>query len=221
LLLGKGKVFYLQLSCKQTGKPLLFPDWLLCAWRDSNPHAFRHQILSLARLPITPHAQIFFFQAESLSATPAQRDCSRCCLNQTTGSRTITPHAQIFFFQAESLSATPAQRDCSRCCLNQTTGSRTITPHAQIFFLQAESLSATPAQRDCSRCCLNQTTGSRTITPHAQIFFLQAEYLSATPAQRDCSRCCLNQTTAHGQLLRSFITGKKQRLVHKCLFLIS
>jgi len=30
---------------------------LLCAWRDSNPHAVRHQILSLARLPITPHAQ--------------------------------------------------------------------------------------------------------------------------------------------------------------------
>ena len=29
---------------------------VLCAWRDSNPHAFRHQILSLARLPITPHA---------------------------------------------------------------------------------------------------------------------------------------------------------------------
>ena len=30
----------------------------LCARRDSNPHASRHQILSLARLPITPHAQI-------------------------------------------------------------------------------------------------------------------------------------------------------------------
>jgi hypothetical protein len=29
---------------------------LLCAWRDSNPHAVKHQILSLARLPITPHA---------------------------------------------------------------------------------------------------------------------------------------------------------------------
>jgi hypothetical protein len=30
----------------------------MCAWRDSNPHALRHQILSLARLPITPHAHI-------------------------------------------------------------------------------------------------------------------------------------------------------------------
>jgi hypothetical protein len=27
----------------------------LSGWRDSNPHASRHQILSLARLPITPH----------------------------------------------------------------------------------------------------------------------------------------------------------------------
>ena len=31
--------------------------WNLCARRDSNPHASRHQILSLARLPITPRAQ--------------------------------------------------------------------------------------------------------------------------------------------------------------------
>ena len=29
----------------------------LCGWRDSNPHASRHQILSLAWLPITPHPQ--------------------------------------------------------------------------------------------------------------------------------------------------------------------
>ena len=32
----------------------------LCARRDSNPHASRHQILSLARLPITPRAQCFW-----------------------------------------------------------------------------------------------------------------------------------------------------------------
>ena len=32
----------------------------LCARRDSNPHASRHQILSLARLPITPRAQYFW-----------------------------------------------------------------------------------------------------------------------------------------------------------------
>ncbi len=31
----------------------------LCAWRDSNPHEFPRQILSLVRLPITPHAQQF------------------------------------------------------------------------------------------------------------------------------------------------------------------
>ncbi len=29
----------------------------MCGWRDSNPHASRHQILSLARLPISPHPQ--------------------------------------------------------------------------------------------------------------------------------------------------------------------
>ena len=34
--------------------------WNLCARRDSNPHASRHQILSLARLPITPRAQCFW-----------------------------------------------------------------------------------------------------------------------------------------------------------------
>ena len=28
---------------------------VMSGWRDSNPHALRHQILSLARLPITPH----------------------------------------------------------------------------------------------------------------------------------------------------------------------
>ena len=28
---------------------------LKCGWRDSNPHASQHQILSLAWLPITPH----------------------------------------------------------------------------------------------------------------------------------------------------------------------
>ncbi len=33
----------------------------VCGWRDSNPHASRHQILSLARLPITPHPQGVFF----------------------------------------------------------------------------------------------------------------------------------------------------------------
>ena len=27
----------------------------LCGWRDSNPHASRRQILSLIRLPISPH----------------------------------------------------------------------------------------------------------------------------------------------------------------------
>ena len=32
-----------------------YQGFLLCGWRDSNPHALRHQILSLARLPITPH----------------------------------------------------------------------------------------------------------------------------------------------------------------------
>ena len=32
----------------------------LCARRDSNPHASRHQILSLARLPITPRAHCFW-----------------------------------------------------------------------------------------------------------------------------------------------------------------
>ena len=29
----------------------------LCAWQDPNLYAFRHQILSLARLPISPQAQ--------------------------------------------------------------------------------------------------------------------------------------------------------------------
>ena len=28
-----------------------------CGWRDSNPHAVKHQILSLACLPISPHPQ--------------------------------------------------------------------------------------------------------------------------------------------------------------------
>lgn len=29
----------------------------LCGWRDSNPHTLRRQILSLVRLPISPHPQ--------------------------------------------------------------------------------------------------------------------------------------------------------------------
>ena len=34
--------------------------FILCGRRDSNPHAFRHQILSLARLPITPRPHFQF-----------------------------------------------------------------------------------------------------------------------------------------------------------------
>ena len=30
----------------------------LSEWWDSNPHAFRHQILSLARLPVTTHSEV-------------------------------------------------------------------------------------------------------------------------------------------------------------------
>ena len=37
--------------------PGLIRRSLKCGWRDSNPHASRHQILSLARLPISPHPQ--------------------------------------------------------------------------------------------------------------------------------------------------------------------
>lgn len=40
-----------------TCQPLLI-NFLLCGWRDSNPHASRHQILSLACLPISPHPQV-------------------------------------------------------------------------------------------------------------------------------------------------------------------
>lgn len=40
---------------KKRGKPFSFP--LMCGWRDSNPHAVKHQILSLACLPISPHPQ--------------------------------------------------------------------------------------------------------------------------------------------------------------------
>jgi len=43
---------------------------LLCAWRDSNPHALRHQILSLARLPITPHAHFFLTLFLEFAAKP-------------------------------------------------------------------------------------------------------------------------------------------------------
>ena len=38
-------------------------ELFLCGWRDSNPHASRHQILSLARLPITPHPHVFYWTA--------------------------------------------------------------------------------------------------------------------------------------------------------------
>ena len=35
---------------------------ILCGRRDSNPHALRHQILSLARLPISPRPRYFFIK---------------------------------------------------------------------------------------------------------------------------------------------------------------
>ena len=34
---------------------MLDRGFVLCGWRDSNPHARRRQILSLVRLPISPH----------------------------------------------------------------------------------------------------------------------------------------------------------------------
>jgi len=37
-------------------------SFILCAWRDSNPHAVKRQILSLVRLPITPHAHALIKQ---------------------------------------------------------------------------------------------------------------------------------------------------------------
>ena len=45
------------------GKATLF----LCARRDSNPHVARHQILSLARLPITPRAPLWNKHKANLS----------------------------------------------------------------------------------------------------------------------------------------------------------
>jgi hypothetical protein len=40
----------------------VFPcsEFFSCGWRDSNPHASRRQILSLVRLPISPHPQYKF-----------------------------------------------------------------------------------------------------------------------------------------------------------------
>ena len=47
-------LIYLKLEKK---KPwiVMNPRFYLCGWRDSNPHASRHKILSLACLPIPPH----------------------------------------------------------------------------------------------------------------------------------------------------------------------
>ena len=39
----------------RTLRILRFTPLIVCGWRDSNPHAIKHQILSLAWLPITPH----------------------------------------------------------------------------------------------------------------------------------------------------------------------
>jgi hypothetical protein len=41
----------------------------MCGWRDSNPHASRLQILSLARLPISPHPQSVDNQVNALCLT--------------------------------------------------------------------------------------------------------------------------------------------------------
>ncbi len=41
-----------------------------CGWRDSNPHALRHQILSLARLPVPPHPRVKGFQYTKCAPLP-------------------------------------------------------------------------------------------------------------------------------------------------------
>ncbi len=38
----------------------------MCGWRDSNPHASRRQILSLVRLPISPHPQYIHYCKDPL-----------------------------------------------------------------------------------------------------------------------------------------------------------
>ncbi len=40
---------------------------LLSEWRDSNPYAFRHQILSLACLPFPAHSEIIVFMMRSFN----------------------------------------------------------------------------------------------------------------------------------------------------------
>lgn len=42
-------------SVRTTKYPDIIRNKKQCGWRESNPHARRHQILSLARLPIPPH----------------------------------------------------------------------------------------------------------------------------------------------------------------------
>jgi hypothetical protein len=42
--------------------PFIIKLLLECGRRDSNPHASRHQILSLARLPISPRPLRLFLQ---------------------------------------------------------------------------------------------------------------------------------------------------------------
>ena len=47
---------WLQIRCSTNWAK---PAYLLCGWRDLNPHAVKRQILNLVRLPIPPHPHIW------------------------------------------------------------------------------------------------------------------------------------------------------------------
>src|SRR5437879_8474480 len=59
-----------------TSDPRSLTSGLWCERGDSNPHTFRYQILSLARLPILPLSQFKFSEVENRTAVSRYRTAS-------------------------------------------------------------------------------------------------------------------------------------------------
>jgi hypothetical protein len=76
-----------------------------CGWRDSNPHALRHQILSLARLPITPHPHVTLKRNknEGGDTNYAPRRIGTGDTNYTTSASSCKKGAQIYRLFADPI----------------------------------------------------------------------------------------------------------------------
>ena len=75
--------------------------YFLSAWGDSNPHAFRHYILSVACLPIPPQADIISAVSESNRhlrlGKPIYCRCTNNAIRGSGWTRTTSPKRERFY----------------------------------------------------------------------------------------------------------------------------